>query len=104
MVGSLGNDFSTSEYGERAVYNHCMRSSKYHLGALGVLVFLGCASSRSLLVKMYNPKTNTTLNCSAREGTVKDVEALYDAVEACVRQLEAQGFIRLKDSAGPESR
>ena len=78
-----------------------MLSSHYYLTVLGAFVFLGCASSRSLLVRMYNPKTNTTLNCSAREGNVKELEVLYDAVEACARQLEAQGFVRLKDAQAP---
>jgi hypothetical protein len=50
---------------------------------------------------MHNPKTNTTLTCSARKGTLKDVEVLYDAVEACARQLEAQGFVRLDDAPTP---
>ncbi|HZA55631.1 MAG TPA: hypothetical protein VE616_15380 [Candidatus Udaeobacter sp.] len=71
-----------------------------YLIALGALFTLGCTPSRSLFVSMHNPNTNTTLNCSARETRGVDTEILYDAVDACVRQLEARGFVRV-DSPGP---
>jgi len=77
-----------------------MRSPLNRLVMLGVLVFLGCASPRSLFVQMYDPKTSRTLNCSARQAPGENRETLYDAVEACVRQLEARGFVRVKN--GPE--
>jgi hypothetical protein len=52
---------------------------------------------------MYDPKTNTTLNCSAREAPGQNVEILYDAVETCARQLEARGFIRVETKPPAEN-
>jgi hypothetical protein len=75
-----------------------MRRSLNPLVVLGALLILGCTSSRSLFVSMHNPKTNTTLNCSAREAPGQDIEVLYDVVEACVRQLEARGFVRVDNA------
>jgi len=68
---------------------------------VAAVFFFGRAAPRRLPVKMYNAKTDTTLTCSGRQGTIKELEPLYDAVEACVRQLEARGFVRVEGSPGP---
>jgi hypothetical protein len=55
----------------------------------------GCGAKETpLAIRMYNPKTNQTLHCTARDQTGKHSEVLANAVEACARQLEANGFIR----------
>jgi hypothetical protein len=45
---------------------------------------------------MYNPQTNQTLHCTARSDTDANAPILAGAVEACARQLEANGFVREK--------
>jgi hypothetical protein len=45
---------------------------------------------------MYNPTTNQTLHCTARSETGSHVSILANAVEACAKQLEANGFVREK--------
>lgn len=78
-----------------------MRPFKFALIA-GILPLLGCASPRSLSVKMYNAKTRSVLNCAAQPTPmVKDNALLYDAVDNCVRQLEARGYERVDDSFNP---
>ena len=78
-----------------------MRSFKVALMA-GILPLLSCASPRGLSVKMYNAKTQSVLNCAAQPSPmVKDNTLLYDAVDNCVRQLEARGYERVDDSFKP---
>ena len=60
-----------------------------------VLASAGCGSSEPpLAIRMYHPKTNQTLHCTARAQSGENSKILADAVEACARQLEANGFIR----------
>jgi len=55
----------------------------------------GCAATPNLSVQLVHPKTKAMRTCSARESTSKDIPVLTDAVEACARQLEARGFVRM---------
>ena len=65
------------------------------MGMAIILVNLGCGSSeRPLAIRMYHPKTNQTLHCTARAQSGENSKILADAVEACARQLEANGFVR----------
>ena len=58
---------------------------------------VGCSSAPPpLAIRMYNPKTNQTLHCSATDKTGENTEILARTVEACARQLEANGFVRDK--------
>jgi hypothetical protein len=61
----------------------------------------GCAATPILSVQLVHPKTKAMRTCSARESTSKDIPMLTDAVEACARQLEARGFIRVESSPTP---
>ena len=56
----------------------------------------GCAATPNLSVQLVHPKTNVVQNCTARESTARDIPLLSAAVEACARQLEARGFIRVE--------
>src|SRR3990172_4116991 len=67
----------------------------------GVWYASGCAATPNLSVQMYHPKTKVVQNCTARESTAKDIPLLSTAVEACARQLEARGFIRVESSLTP---
>jgi hypothetical protein len=59
------------------------------------LICAACASSeRPLAIRMYHPKTNQTLHCTARDQAGQNSKILADTVEACARQLEANGFVR----------
>jgi hypothetical protein len=54
-----------------------------------------CSSAEApLAIRMYNPKTNQTLHCTARSESSTDSPVLASVVEACARQLEARGFVR----------
>jgi hypothetical protein len=50
---------------------------------------------------LVHPQTKAMRTCSARESTSKDIPMLSDAVEACARQLEARGFVRMGQSYTP---
>lgn len=56
---------------------------------------LGCATTPNLSVQLVHPKTKAVRTCAARESATKDVPMLSEAVEACARQLEARGFVRV---------
>ena len=48
-----------------------------------------------LSIKMYNPKTDQTLDCAARDQTGRtDTSILAATVESCAQGLESRGFIR----------
>ncbi len=47
-----------------------------------------------LAIRMYNPKTQQTLHCTARSESPEYAAALAKTVEACAQQLEARGFVR----------
>jgi len=65
----------------------------------GAPFIFACAAQPNLLVKMYNPKTKVVRNCSARESAMRDIPAIAAAVEACARQLESHGFVRLENGS-----
>jgi hypothetical protein len=44
---------------------------------------------------MVNPKTKTTLMCTASDNRGGDTSALAAVVETCARQLESRGFVRV---------
>lgn len=67
-----------------------------------LLSALGCATAPNLSVQLVNPKTNAMRTCAARASTSKDIPILTDAVEACARQLEARGFIRMGKPFTPD--
>jgi hypothetical protein len=71
-------------------------ASRRAIGLLGFACFFGCSSSSpgSLSIKMFNPKTQSTLTCAARDNRGGDTSALAAIVETCARQLESQGFVR----------
>jgi hypothetical protein len=58
----------------------------------------GCAATPNLSVQLVHPKTKAVQSCTARESTSRDIPMLSSAVEACARQLEARGFIRVESS------
>jgi hypothetical protein len=61
------------------------------------LICAGCGSAaRPLAIRMYHPGTHNTLHCTARGQPGQDSTLLANAVEACARQLEANGFVREK--------
>ena len=61
------------------------------------LMCAGCGSSeRPLAIRMYHPGIHQTLHCTARGQPGQDSTMLADVVEACARQLEANGFVREK--------
>lgn len=54
-----------------------------------------CSSTEApLAIRMYNPKTNQTLHCTARAESTSNSGVLATVVETCARQLEANGFVR----------
>ena len=72
-------------------------AARYSLVALTVLAaaLVGCAAGeRPLSIKMFNAKSNTTIDCTARDLGRADRDMLADTVETCARQLEKNGFVR----------
>jgi hypothetical protein len=72
--------------------------AKYRFAAVVIcaLMLLGCGTTgpRPLSIKMFNPKTNTTLDCRARDLGLADPNMLANSVETCAQQLEKSGFVR----------
>jgi hypothetical protein len=64
--------------------------------ALAITVASCSSVTPPLAIRMYNPKTNQTLHCTARSETSEHAAVLAKAVEACALQLEASGFVRDK--------
>ena len=65
--------------------------------AVMMIVAVSCTQTNPLSVTLMDPKTKTTMKCSAREGAGADTAALSRTVETCARQLEAHGFVRVND-------
>jgi len=65
-------------------------------GSIALAIALaGCSSAAPpLAIRLHNPKTNQTLHCTARSESSVYSPVLSSAVEACARQLEANGFVR----------
>ena len=76
----------------KAIIFHCVSAGFY---------LSGCATAPSLSVQLVHPKTKVVQFCSAREASEKDIPSLLAAVEACARQLEARGFVRVEHPRGP---
>jgi hypothetical protein len=72
-------------------------SRKALIWFVAMLVACGCAQTNPLSIKLMDPTTKSVTTCSAREGAAKDIPALSGAVEACARQLEARGFVRVNE-------
>lgn len=65
-------------------------------------LLLGCEAAHPLSITLYNPETKVSQICAARSAIKTDVEVLSQVVEACARQLEAHGFVRVDASGQPE--
>jgi hypothetical protein len=65
------------------------------LPAVGMLLIVGCTAASPMSITLYHPKSKVARTCAAREATAREVEALSAAVEACAKQLEARGFVRV---------
>jgi hypothetical protein len=66
-------------------------------GSIALAIALGsCSAAAPLAIRMHNPKTNQTLHCTARSESAAYSSLLANAVDACARQLEANGFVRDK--------
>jgi hypothetical protein len=68
--------------------------------AIGTLLIVGCTATSPMSITLYNPKTKVTRTCVARESAARQIEALSSAVEACAKQLEARGFVRVDSLPG----
>jgi hypothetical protein len=51
---------------------------------------------------MLNPKTNTVMRCSARQGPAATDASLSAMVELCAKQLEARGFVRVDEKTAAQ--
>jgi hypothetical protein len=61
------------------------------------LTLAACSSAPPpMAIKLYNPETKQTLDCSARSTSGEYSPVLANAAEACARQLEIKGFVRQK--------
>ncbi len=54
-----------------------------------------CATAEPLSITLVDPKTNTTMKCTAKESPFRPNASLSGAVETCAKQLEAHGFVRV---------
>ena len=70
---------------------------------LPIGLFIGCGTAQPLSITLYNPETKVSQTCAARTSPIirTNVEVLARAVEACARQLEAQGFVRVDQPPEP---
>ena len=61
-----------------------------------LLGIIACSQSQALSVTMIHPETKAVAKCAARQAEKRNVaaEVLSNAVETCVKQLEARGFKR----------
>jgi hypothetical protein len=69
---------------------------------VGTLNLIACAQAEPLSITMVNPKTNTVMKCSARQGPVAPSVSLSGMVELCAKQLEARGFIRVDEKSAAQ--
>ena len=76
---------------------HELRSPLWNFSGLLALTiaFASCGAVEApLAIRMYNPKTNQTLHCTARSQSAEFNSVLAQTVEACAQRLEANGFVR----------
>ena len=71
-----------------------MCRSMIALLALNIALASCSSADPPLAIRMYNPQTHQTLHCTARSDSGTHAPILASAVEACARQLEANGFVR----------
>jgi hypothetical protein len=74
------------------------------LAPLGLCFVVGCTAANRTSITLYHPKAKVTRTCAVRDLGGRNVEALSSAVEACAKQLESRGFVRvdrLPDDAKP---
>lgn len=74
------------------------------LAAIALCFLVGCTAAPPTSITLYHPKAKLTRTCAVRDLGGKNVEALSSAVEACAKQLESRGFVRvdrLPDDAKP---
>jgi hypothetical protein len=72
-----------------------MTSSLHKILIFAALCFSGCSSApEALSITMFNPETQATLVCAARDDRGGKNAALAAFVEVCARQLESRGFVR----------
>lgn len=65
------------------------------LGITGMLFIFGCSAASPMSITLYHPKTKIARTCAARESAAREIEVLSAAVEACAKQLETRGFVRV---------
>lgn len=64
---------------------------------LALIQVMACAQAEPLSITLVNPKTNSVMKCSAREGPAAHSVSLSGMVELCAKQLEARGFVRVDE-------
>jgi hypothetical protein len=74
-----------------------MSNTLTKLGLIGTLNLLACAQAEPLSITLVNPKTNTVMKCSVRQGPAATDVSLSAMVELCAKQLEARGFVRVDE-------
>jgi len=62
---------------------------------IGFCFIAGCTASKPTSITLYHPENKLTRTCAVRDISGRNVEALSSAVEACAKQLESRGFIRV---------
>ena len=67
------------------------------LSALTALFVVACTQTAPLSITLKDPKTNAVRTCAAREFGKSDTSFLASAVEACAKQLEGYGFVRVNE-------
>ena len=75
-----------------------MSNKLTRLGLIAIFNAVACAQVEPLSITLVNPKTNTVLRCSARQGPTATDASLSATVELCAKQLEARGFVRVEQS------
>ncbi|HWO41604.1 MAG TPA: hypothetical protein VNO43_07365 [Candidatus Eisenbacteria bacterium] len=65
------------------------------LSMLWAILIVGCQAAAPTSITLYHPKTKVWQTCAARQTIPKYTEAIAAAVEACAKQLEARGFVRV---------
>ena len=85
------------------IFNQLMRTIPIIALLISSQFLSGCGTTNPLSITLHHPKTNALRKCAARESTAKNTEMLAGIVESCARQLEAHGFVRVRDSFVPPS-
>ena len=83
------------------IFNQLMRTIPIIALLISSQFLYSCGTTNPLSITLHHPKTNALRKCAARESTARDTEMLAGIVESCARQLEAHGFVRVRDSFVP---